>query len=124
ESALLPPLGDEDPHAPSGSFAQPRLERLALVGLCWNVDLRRRAADLIELLHRRNEDLRFRRSDDRIVGAELDAFDDTAPAYLEHLDYHARWTELHAKDVPMPLLDGRHLLLTIVERLHGPHRIA
>ncbi len=55
EAALLAALRHDDPHAPAGALGQPALERLALVRLGRHVDLRRRAAQLVELLDRRLE---------------------------------------------------------------------
>ena len=60
EAALLAALRHDDPHAAAGALGQPGLERLALVGLGRHVDLRRRAAQLVELLDRRLEHFRLR----------------------------------------------------------------
>src|SRR5262249_37703948 len=99
EAALLAALRDENLHAAPGAVAQPALQRVALVGLGGHVDLRRRAADLVELLHRRDQHFAFARPDDRdilISGPQLHALDDAAAADLEDLDDDAGGPELDA----------------------------
>ena len=122
--ALLAALRHEDPHRRPARSDSQRLERLALVRLGRHVDLRRRAAQLVELLDRGLEHVAFARSDDRLLGAELDPFDDAAAADLEDLDGDAGRAELQAEHVAMAELGGRHLLLAIVQRLHRAHRVA
>ena len=64
------------------------------------------------------------RSDDRVFGSELDALHDAAAAHLEYLDRHAGRPQLQPEHVAVPELRRGHLLLTIVQRLHGPQRVA
>jgi len=59
---------------------QPRFERLALVRLGGHVNFRRRAAQLVELLIAALEHAALARSDDGILGAELDTLDDAGRA--------------------------------------------
>ena len=60
EAALFAALRDDDPHAPAGPIREPALERVPLVGLRGQVNLRRRAADLVELLHGGDQNLALR----------------------------------------------------------------
>ena len=86
--------------------------------------VRRGAAQLVELLDGRLEHLAERRADDRCLGPQLDTFDDPPAAHLKDLHHQPRGTELHAEDVAVAELGPRHLLLAVVQRLHGPHRVA
>src|SRR5262249_1410492 len=118
EAALLAALRDDDLHPPPGPPGQPRLERLAFVRLRGDVDLRRRAADFVELLNRGREHFPFARTDNGVFGPELNALDYPAATDLEYLERHAGGSELHAEHVAVAELRGRHLLLPVVQRLH------
>src|SRR5262249_50141994 len=115
--AFFAALRHHDADAPPGPCRQPRLERLVLVRLHRDVNLRRRGSQLVELLDRGGGHLAVARAGDRLLGPELDALHHLAGADLEHLDGGAGRTELQAEDVTVPHLRGGHLLLTIVQRL-------
>src|SRR5262249_1703845 len=99
EAALLAALRHDDAHAASGAIGKPRLEGVAIVRLGRHVNLGRRAAQLVELLNRRLEPLALARSDNRLLGTELDALDDASGADLEDLNGDAGRPELQAEHV-------------------------
>ena len=79
--------------------AEPRLERVAVVGFCRQVHFRRRNAQLVELLNRRLEHFTLGHAENRCFGAELDALDDAPAAHLEHLHDEAGGPELQPEHV-------------------------
>src|SRR5207249_10008653 len=73
---------------------------------------------------RRLQHVLFARSRERILGAQRHALDDAAVAHLEDLDDEACGPDLETEYVAVAELDGGHLLLSIVQRLHGAHGVA
>src|SRR5436853_612441 len=84
----------------------PGTQRVAIGWLGRNVNLGRRAAQLVELLDRRFEHVAFARSDNRILGPQLHALDDAAAADLKDLERDAGRAELQAEHVAVAELGG------------------
>src|SRR5438093_5119493 len=131
ETALLAALRHEDLHTASCARRQVLFDGLAFVGLRRRVNFRWRAAQLVELLDRRGQHFAVARGGNRPAEAfplllcpQLDALDDAPAAHLKDLHGDPRGPALQAEDVAVSELGGRHLLLPIVERLHGAHRVA
>ena len=131
ETALLAALRHEDLHTASCARRQVLFDGLAFVGLRRRVNFRWRAAQLVELLDRRGQHFAVARGGNRpaetfplLLCPQLDALDDAPAAHLKDLHGDPRGPALQAEDVAVSELGGRHLLLPIVERLHGAHRVA
>ncbi len=124
QRALVTAPGDKDPHAPAGAAGQPLFHRVDVLDLHWQVDLRRRCSQLVELAQRRLQHVSLSASDRPGIGTQLDALDDPAAADLKDLDRSTTRADLQAEHVAVAQSGGRHLLLAIAERLHGAHRIA
>ena len=126
EAALLAALRHDDPHAPAGALGQPgsRAPRARRARPARGPPAARRAARRTAGSPPRAPRRRRRRRRSASSVPELDALDDPAAAHLEHLDDDAGRSELHAEHVAVAELGRRHLLLAVVQRLHGAHRVA
>ena len=121
EPALLAALRDDDAHAsagarPTATLRAPRARpaRPARESPAARRAARRTAASPLRALR-----LRARPTIGVASAPELDALDDAAAADLEHLDDDAGRAALQAEHVAVAELGRRHLLLPIVQRLHG-----
>ncbi len=117
QPSLVASFRHRELHLAPGALGQPALERVAVLELDRHVHLGRRDAPLVELLHRRlHRFLLGRRITRRCLCHQLDPFDDSTAAHLEHLDDGAGRPDLHTERVTVSQPDRRHLLLAVPQR--------